>query len=166
MKKICVVLIVAVILFLGIRHYADKLPLPGSVYAVLAGGDSWKGYGDFTAFSRAADLEELFGYPVDDENVLNQITDVSDSLSLLSSLAELFLGKDTSVLSDIKTDLVSDWKLAERYNVPKALLNAEYKYLVKRTGKIDSVSYIAVCSKDRSDRWTVISWKEKTRKKI
>ena len=162
--KFIVVLIVMVIIFLGIRYNASKLPLPASIYNVLSGSDSWKGYDDFKSFSRAADLEELFGYPIEDENVLKGITAASDSMSLISSLTNLVFGKDIS-LADIETDVVSDWKLSDRYNVPKSLLD-NYFYLVKRSGKENSISYIAVCAKDRRDRWTVISWKEKARKRI
>jgi hypothetical protein len=104
----------------------------------------WQGYETFESFSKAADMDELWGYPLDEEDF--------GMIMALAFLGNMFSGAD----NNINFDMVSGPKLTERYGVSEAL-RKNYDYLVKRSGIKGTTTYIAYFS---GSTWMVLYHKE------
>ncbi|GMO48136.1 MAG: hypothetical protein Pg6C_10490 [Treponemataceae bacterium] len=100
--------------------------------------NTWKGYHDFDSFSRAADVDELFGKKLTEEAFRAFVV-----LGILFS-------------AEMQWDLVTGSKLTERYGVPESL-RKNYNYLVKRSGTAGSTSR---CACFNGEVWVVLSWQE------
>ena len=117
----------------------------GVGYYIITNTDTnlaiWQGYSSFGSFSKAADMDEFLGRPLDE-----------GSFRALMALA--FMGSAFS--SDINFDIVSGSKLTERYGVSQSL-RRDYNYLVKRNGIKGTTSYIAYFN---GEVWLVLRYKE------
>ncbi|GMO64776.1 MAG: hypothetical protein Ta2A_12600 [Treponemataceae bacterium] len=112
MKKVWSVLLLALVL---VSTGCNKDP------AQKLAKQKWYGYETFGTFSKAADVDEFFGRPLDEEGFRTLL-----ALAFFSS----FLSDD-----GVSFDFVSGNKLSERYGVSEKHRN-DYNYLVSSTGSM------------------------------
>jgi hypothetical protein len=121
--------VVLIIIIVGLTHRDE-------ISAALNG---WKGFKDYDSFSKAANMDELLGVKL-----------TEDEFAALILLGSIFS-------DNINLDIVSGDNLTQKYNVSTGM-RSRYNYLVKRGGNNDSTIYFAYFN---GDYWVVILWKEK-----
>jgi hypothetical protein len=101
----------------------------------------WRGYSSYAEFSRAIDLDELFGKPLNESG-------------FRAIMALAFFGQFLSQ-NELSIDIVSGTKLTERYGVSGSL-RENYNYLTKFSPFKNAKNYIAYFN---GDSWIVLIWK-------
>jgi hypothetical protein len=131
------IFLLVIALIVGIGYYVITNPDTNFNMAF------WQGYSSYAAFSKAADMDEFLGSPLDESGFM--------SLMSLVFLAQ-FLVQDEDKIS---VDIVSGSKLTERYGVSESL-RRNYNYLTKISPIKSAKSYIAYFN---GDNWVVLIYK-------
>jgi len=103
----------------------------------------WKGYSSYASFSKAADIDEFLGEPLNEDGF--------QALMSLVLLASFYSDDDK-----ISVDIVSGQKLTERYGVSESM-RRDYNYLTKTNGIKGTTSYIAYFN---GSNWIVLKYVE------
>ena len=101
----------------------------------------WQGYSSYASFSKAVDVDEFLGRPLNE-----------NSFKTLMALASIVSDDDK-----LSVDIVSGSKLTERYGVSESL-RKNYNYLSKISPVIGVMSYVAYFN---GSNWVVIKYKVK-----
>jgi hypothetical protein len=123
------VIILAVVIISGIR--ASNIP-------------AWEGYVSFEDFARAAEINDILSVGELNEKGFYALMGGAFAGSILGPFISGFMGAyGIHVTVTAKIDLVKSAELGEKYNVPPELWQ-NCDYLVRRTGKRGSKTYLAL----------------------